>query len=194
MRWTTKATIATAIAARPPQMIADCQVERQQDRNHGAADVDRQNRSRPIDRDRRKKWDAKDFHHFARNDALFRQTQERQIHIRAEQRAEQHQRHDARIEAERGIGAAQEPDLQQNKEAEQDREEQRREGDAEGKVMHVRQRASASRGWLSDRRAGIAQAPASAAMILSACGFSASAFWNGPPGGRSATPLQRGRR
>ena len=126
--------------ARGPKVIAQEQVEREQDWNDRAADVDRQNRARPIDFDRRQKRHAEKLHHLARHDMLPGKADQRQIDVRAEQGAKKHQHGDAGIETEGGIGAAQQADLNKKQKTNQNREEQTRGADADRKVMHVTQR------------------------------------------------------
>ena len=145
------------------------------------------------DGDRSQKRDTEDFHHLPRDDSLLRQPRERQIDVRAEQGGEQHQRRDAGIEAERGIGATEQRDLDEKQKAKQNREEEGRDAGAEGKVVHVGHGAGI-RGLSRARRPANAYTWESAAMIFSACGLRVSALWNGPPGGRIATPVQHGRR
>ena len=62
--------------------------------------------------DRRQERHAHDLHHLPRDDLLLRQADKGQIDVGAEQRAEQDQRDDERIEAERHETRLQESDLQ----------------------------------------------------------------------------------
>ena len=117
---------------------------------------------------RRQKRHAEKLHHLPRHDALPRQADQRQIDVRAEQGAEQHQHGDAGIEAEGGIGVAQQADLNKKQKTNQNREKQGRDADADRKVMHVAQgRRPPEAGGAGGGRRN-AHAPASAAMILSA--------------------------
>ena len=130
-------------------------------------DIDRQDCARPIDGDRSQKRDAEDFHHLPRDDSLLRQPRERQIDVGAEQGGEQHQRRDAGIEAERGIGATEQPDLDEKQKAKQNREEEGRDAGAEGDVVHVGQGVGVRRLAPAGGRR-MPYMPRSAAMIFSA--------------------------
>ena len=176
--------------AGPPQAIAHHEIERQHDRNHRPADIDGEDRPRPVDRDRREERHADDFHHLARDDVLFGQPDERQVDVG--RRAAKPNRisratKGSRPSAEEARLSS--PICDQEHQRDENGEEQRHNAGADAESSGDGSRSLSSGRFRARRRL---RRRRKAAMILSACGRRASAFWNGPPGGLSGTPVQRG--